>query len=598
MNDELRVAFSKKEKVELFLANLDKLKAEGSVDGTLYQDLSAEYIVILEEVNSSIKSIKAKLRKELDRKAEELDTLQKERDLLEARFSVGEMRSQAYWAQAKPLEKKIGQLKKEVPKLRVQVNATSSAELGGPTRVDIPKLKVKKAKPKVIAVEKAVGNTPVAKRQETVPSRGETRLIKVLKEIATKTTLPRGRHSISISGIEYTTEKIGNGRKKEKEYPVGGKGVITGAQAAIVVIIALIIVVAVFAISRLLVPADRTVPTITELAFSRITESSVTIEWMTDEKTSSQVVLLDPDGVSTSTEPDKNLVTKHSVNVAGVKPDIKYQVTIKSLDAGGNEATYSTEQTFVAGVQVDLTPPVISDALISDITDTGAVITWKTDKPATGQVLVNEAGSETPYLMEPKVSLDTSHSVTLINLKPSVTYAFTLISKDAGGNQAMYELGKTFTTLDSFPVGLEIGKRAPDFTLPTVDGIHLSLSSFRGKLVMINFWQRACPACVGEMPLIQSFVDKETGEKVVIVAVNLGEKAEDVQSFIQRWNITFPVLLDEQKKVAVDYKFSKIPTTFFVDSQGIIKGIKNEAFTDLGDIESTVNSMFKTGENK
>jgi peroxiredoxin len=346
------------------------------------------------------------------------------------------------------------------------------------------------------------------------------------------------------------------------------------------------------------VPADRTVPTITELAFSRITESSVTIEWMTDEKTSSQVVLLDPDGVSTSTEPDKNLVTKHSVNVAGVKPDIKYQVTIKSLDAGGNEATYSTEQTFVAGVQVDLTPPVISDALISDIIDTGAVITWKTDKPATSQVLVTEAGSKTPYLTESTANLNTSHSVTLLNLKPSVTYAFTLISKDASGNQAMYELGKTFTTLDSFPVGLEIGKRAPDFTLPTVDGIHLSLSSFRGKLVMINFWQRACPACVGEMPLIQSFVDKETGEKVVIVAVNLGEKAEDVQSFIQRWNITFPVLLDEQKKVAVDYKFSKIPTTFFVDSQGIIKGIKTEAFTDLGDMESTVNSMFKTGENK
>src|SRR4030042_698698 len=111
------------------------------------------------------------------------------------------------------------------------------------------------------------------------------------------------------------------------------------------------------------------------------------------------------------------------------------------------------------------------------------------------------------------MKLDISHSVTLLNLKSNVTYNLTLISKDASGNQAMYEFGKKFTTFASFPVGPEVGKRAPDFTLPTVEGTNLVMSSLRGKLVMINFWQKSCPACVREMPLMQSFVDKHAGDK-------------------------------------------------------------------------------------
>lgn len=609
MNEELRIAFSKKEKVERFLANLDKLKAQGFIEDTPYQELRAEYAAILEEVTSSIKSIKANIRKEFEKEANDLETSQKEHDLWEARFSVGEVRSETYWAQVKPLRKKIAQLKKEVRKFRILVGATSSAELGGPTKVDIPELKIKKTllkptgrahsgkQPKAAATEKEVSSATSSTRRKAAPSKDPSLVTELLKDTP-KTAVPGERRSTPASEKAYPGEKISKA-EEEKEYPVERKGG-TVTRAAFIVIAAVVVVIIIFVVGRALpsVLPDITAPTISEVAFSKVAGASVTVEWATNEKATSQVTIRDPGGASISTEPDKTLVTKHLVKVDGIKPNIKYKVTLKSLDAGGNEGAHVTEQTFVAGTPVDSILPVISDASVSDITDIGAVITWKTDKPATSQVMVSEAGSKTPYLTETKVSFVTSHSVTLLNLKPNMTYAFTLISKDATGNQATYELGKTFTTLASFPIGPEVGKRAPDFTLPTIDGKSLTLSSFRGKIIMVNFWLRSCPACVREMPLMQSFFEKSAGDRVVILAVNVAESAADIQSFAQRWRLTFPILLDSQRKISDDYKISPIPATFFIDSQGIIKGIKSEPFSDLDDIENSINSALKTGGGK
>ncbi len=596
MDEELRIAFSKKEKVELFLANLDKLKAEGSIEEIPYQDLKVEYAAILKEVTGSIKSIKAKLRSEFEKKANELETLQKEHDLLEARFSVGEIRAETYRRQTKPLKVKVEQLKKEVPKLRILISATSSDELGGPTKVDIPELKVKRVppkpkehvgrsqKPKVGTADKAVSNT-------TAPSK-DVELVSELVNDISKTTVAGVRRNISAAEEAYV------GGKRNKEYQAEGENVTSGTRAAVIVAVSLLIVVLVFVFGRMLATfEDRTAPVISGVSTSAI-GSAVTIEWLTNEKSTSQVILQEPEGASTSPEPDKTLVTKHSVEVSGVKPGVRYQVTLKSVDASGNEAVYDMEKTWILGAQVDLAPPVISDVAVSDITDIGATITWKTDKPATSQVMVSEAGSKDSYLTKPTVNLDTNHSVILFALKPNVTYIFTLLSKDTNGNQATYDLGTMFTTLSSFPVGPEIGKRAPDFTLQTVDGKSLTLSNFRGKTVMVKFWRKACPTCVREMPVTQAFLDKLPEDKLVMLAVNVGENTTDVQDFVERWKINFPVLLDLNKKVAYDYGVSKTPITFIVDSQGIIRVIKDAPFADQEEMESAINSMPETGVSK
>ena len=607
MDEELRIALSRKEKVELFLSNLEKLREDGSVTEVQYQDLQSEYRAILEEANNSVKSIKARLRTEFERKAEELENAQREQELWHIRFNVREIRSETYWAQVKPLRKKIEQLKKEVPKLQTLVSAKSTAEIGGAAKVNIPELKVRKAPPKpegekkpaekpgmpvqspIVAEKTALDVSGVQK--PPAPSRDKALVSELFKEPVTaaapRVSPPRTAQKPSARDRVATEGTL-------NEYPEEQTARTPGKLAAIVVAAAIVIVIVIFAIGRAVSsPADSTAPVISGFTVSPVTGSSATIEWTTNEQASSQVILRDPGGASLATEKDKTMVTRHSVKVGNLKPAVKYRVTLKSADARGNEAVYEADQTFVSAAQSGSNLPVISDVSVSDVTDTSAVITWKTDRPATRQAMVSEVGSKTAILTELQTDLTMSHAVTVTNLKPNVTYTITLLSKDASGNQVMHDPGKTFATLASSPAEAAVGKLAPDFTLPTLDGKTLTLSSFRGKVVMINFWQKACPACVREMPMMQTVFTKLPADKVVVLAVNAMEDEATVKSFKERWNLTFPILLDTQRKVVDAYKVDDIPVTLFLNSQGIIKEIKVGPFQSAEEIENSINSLLK-----
>ena len=119
---------------------------------------------------------------------------------------------------------------------------------------------------------------------------------------------------------------------------------------------------------------------------------------------------------------------------------------------------------------------------------------------------------------------------------------------------------------------LQPGSPAPDFQLESLDGQSVSLSGLQGNPVMLNFWATWCGPCRAEMPFIQEvYEDEEWREQgLVILAVNVGESSSTVQSFIEDNGLFFPVLLDKSKKVTRDYNISGIPTTFFIDKNGIM----------------------------
>ncbi|CAH2715992.1 Thiol-disulfide oxidoreductase ResA [Neobacillus rhizosphaerae] len=117
--------------------------------------------------------------------------------------------------------------------------------------------------------------------------------------------------------------------------------------------------------------------------------------------------------------------------------------------------------------------------------------------------------------------------------------------------------------------GLAIGAKAPDFELKTLTGETVKLSSLKGKKVMLNFWATWCPPCKAEMPEMEQFY-KQAGDDVVILAVNIDPQL-DVQGFVNENKITFPILLDADDKVNETYQILSIPTTYFIDSKGIIK---------------------------
>jgi thiol-disulfide isomerase/thioredoxin len=134
--------------------------------------------------------------------------------------------------------------------------------------------------------------------------------------------------------------------------------------------------------------------------------------------------------------------------------------------------------------------------------------------------------------------------------------------------------------------GPEIGKLAPDFTLNGLDGQETSLSGFRGRPVLLNFWATWCGPCQMEMPLLQGIYEKWAGTGLVLLAVNLQEDPASVREFVESAGYTFPVLLSPGNDVPLAYNIRGIPATFFIDADGVIRDIKIGAFFNAGEIES------------
>lgn len=119
-------------------------------------------------------------------------------------------------------------------------------------------------------------------------------------------------------------------------------------------------------------------------------------------------------------------------------------------------------------------------------------------------------------------------------------------------------------------IGLEVGKLAPDFQLQMLTGGSVKLSDFRGKRVLINFWATWCPPCRAEMPDMEKFYQEKD---IVILAVNLTESEsnlEDVEDFSDEYKLTFPILMDTNLVAADLYAIRPIPTTYMIDSNGMI----------------------------
>lgn len=112
------------------------------------------------------------------------------------------------------------------------------------------------------------------------------------------------------------------------------------------------------------------------------------------------------------------------------------------------------------------------------------------------------------------------------------------------------------------------GGPAPNFTAQTLDGKHVSLADFRGKTVLLNFWATWCPPCRSEMPDMEKVYRERLDKDVVILAIDVQEADVPIQGFIDRFSITFPILMDVSGDIAKLYGIQSLPSSFFIDKQG------------------------------
>jgi len=119
--------------------------------------------------------------------------------------------------------------------------------------------------------------------------------------------------------------------------------------------------------------------------------------------------------------------------------------------------------------------------------------------------------------------------------------------------------------------GAKIGDPAPDFLLPNLDGNLVHLGSLKGKVIFLNFWATWCPPCKEEMPSMESLYQRLRGRPFEMLAVSIDEEGKGaVQPFMEKYSLTFPALLDREKKIAAVYGITGIPETFIIRKQGVI----------------------------
>lgn len=130
------------------------------------------------------------------------------------------------------------------------------------------------------------------------------------------------------------------------------------------------------------------------------------------------------------------------------------------------------------------------------------------------------------------------------------------------------------------------GDTAPDFTAELFDGSRLSLSSLRGKVVLLNFWATWCPPCRAELARVQrEIIDRFAGRDFVFLPVSRGESREDVAAFREKTGYTFPMGLDPDRTIFDRYAPTTIPRNYLIGRDGKVilaaQGYSPEEFEAL-----------------
>lgn len=116
-----------------------------------------------------------------------------------------------------------------------------------------------------------------------------------------------------------------------------------------------------------------------------------------------------------------------------------------------------------------------------------------------------------------------------------------------------------------------VGTAAEDFLLTDLEGKQQSLSQYRGKVVLVNFWATWCKPCTTEMPAMQATYDKLRDKGFVVLAINELEDDAKVREHIEQYGHTFPVLMDRDNKVANQFGVFGLPVSVFIDEKGIVR---------------------------
>jgi peroxiredoxin len=153
-----------------------------------------------------------------------------------------------------------------------------------------------------------------------------------------------------------------------------------------------------------------------------------------------------------------------------------------------------------------------------------------------------------------------------MNMRSTLLIVLLTISLSVSADWQQPELSHNLTLVKKvIPAG--------DFTLQNMDEEKISLSDYRGKVVLLNFWATWCPPCVREMPSMERLQERIGKDKFNVIALNQMEEPDDVFAFTGQLELepTFDILFDSESKVSQAYAVRGLPTTYLIDKKGNIR---------------------------
>lgn len=127
----------------------------------------------------------------------------------------------------------------------------------------------------------------------------------------------------------------------------------------------------------------------------------------------------------------------------------------------------------------------------------------------------------------------------------------------------------------------EVGQAAPQFTLPGLTNNQaVTLASFAGKVVYVDFWASWCAPCRTSFPLLNTLYQKLKSQGFEVLAINLDEDKANAEQFLKELPVNFSVLHDAKGEWADQFVVESMPTSFIVDKQGIVQHIHHGFVSD------------------
>ncbi len=197
---------------------------------------------------------------------------------------------------------------------------------------------------------------------------------------------------------------------------------------------------------------------------------------------------------------------------------------------------------------------------------------------------MSKSSKKHPRRTPPKKSSNKNQQIAIgviiVGLALAAVAAFLYFSGDSGGNSGV--AGDTGNIPDGLAVATLVGIKntgsqptkgnpAPNFGFRYSDGSSYTLADFKGQPVIVNFWATWCPPCRREMPSLVNAYETHKDDGLMIIEVDVAEKPEAVAQFVQEYNMTMPVALDQRQEVTRLYRTDSFPTSIFIDKDGIIQ---------------------------